>query len=92
MNNIALCIMLLIMFMILIKIYYTISININDTSYYEKFKQFDLVKILLNNNKLSQPVDTKNKILFITYDNRDEPYIDIHNANINEYVNKWNYE
>jgi len=30
--------------------------------------------------------------LFITFDNRNIKYIDIHNENITEYVKKWNYE
>lgn len=65
----------------------------NDTDYYEKFSKENMISKLINNNRLIKPIEKKNKILFITYDNRyQEEYIKIHNYNINKYVEKYGYE
>lgn len=62
-----------------------------DYDYFDKFSQKIIYK-LINNNKLNTPIIKKNKILFITYDNRyEEEYIQIHNYNIKKYVDKYNY-
>jgi hypothetical protein len=48
---------------------------------------------LLNNNLRDKPLEKKNKILIITYDNRtNTKYIQLHNDNLNEYAKKWNIE
>ena len=48
---------------------------------------------LINNNRLSSINKKKNKILFITYDNREnQEYVLIHNSVINNYVKKFGYE
>ena len=68
-------------------------ILMNDYIYYEKFLQSDTITKLINNNKKKKNVNKKNKILFITYDNRyQEEYVKIHNYNINQYVDKWDYK
>ena len=64
----------------------------NDYDYFEKFSQ-KIISKLINNNRLEQPLVKKNKILFITYDNRyQEEYVSIHNNNIKKYVKKHGYE
>lgn len=64
----------------------------NDYDYFKKFSQKKLSK-LLNNNKREKPINKKNKILFITYDNRyNEQYVLIHNYNIKKYADKYDYE
>jgi uncharacterized protein YxeA len=69
------------------------KISIDDSNYYNKFYKSEKMNNLINNNKLNIPKEKKNKILFITYDNRyNEDYVSIHNANINKYVKKFNYE
>lgn len=72
------------------------EILLNDYKYFEKFSQKQLVTKLINNNY--NPTETnlnlgkKNKILFITYDNRyDLEYVQIHNQNIQKYVEKYGY-
>jgi len=65
----------------------------NDLEYYNKFYKSKKMESLINNNKIELSNNKKNKILFITYDNRDnQDYVLIHNSNINEYVKKFNYE
>ena len=65
---------------------------LNDYDYFEKFSQ-KIISKLINNNRLEKPIIKKNKILFITYDNRyKEEYVLIHNYNIKKYVEKYDYE
>lgn len=64
-----------------------------DLKYFNKFYNSKKMNSLINNNKLNSMNIKKNKILFITYDNREsQDYVSIHNSNINEYVKKFNYE
>jgi len=69
-------------------------ILLNDIKYFNKFSKINnSLSKLVNNNKLNIPNQTKNKILFISYDNRyNENYIMIHNDNILKYTQKYNYE
>lgn len=65
----------------------------NDLEFYNKFYKSKKINNLINNNKLKVPKQKKNKILFITYENRvNLQYVKIHNSNINEYVKKYKYE
>lgn len=65
----------------------------NDLNYLNKFNGSKKMNSLINNNKLNFTNNKKNKILFITYDDRErQDYVSIHNSNINEYVKKFNYE
>lgn len=65
----------------------------NDYDYFEKFSNKKIITELINNNKLNKPINKKNKILFITYDNRyQEEYVLIHNYNIKKYTEKYDYE
>ena len=65
----------------------------NDKKYFEKMYQSKKINELVNNNMLKNPIKRKNKILFITYDNRYQlKYVSIHNDNLNKYVKKYNYE
>jgi len=64
-----------------------------DYNYFEKFSEKNNIEKIINNNKLKKPLNKKNKILFITYDNRyQEEYVLIHNYNIKKYAEKYNYE
>lgn len=70
------------------------DILLNDYKYFEKFAQKQLISKLINNNYNPTNVNLKrkNKILFITYDNRkDLEYVEIHNQNIQKYVEKYGY-
>jgi hypothetical protein len=54
--------------------------------YFELLKQEKIVDKLLNNNKLEKPIEKKNKILIITFDDRpDITYIKLHNKNFKDY-------
>lgn len=66
----------------------------SDVKYFNKFYKSKKMVTLINNNKLDLIVpNKKNKILFITYDNRENnEYLLIHNTNINDYVKKYGYE
>lgn len=64
-----------------------------DNEYFEKFSQKKVISKLINNNRLDKPLNKKNKILFITYDNRyKEEYVSIHNYNMRSYTEKYGYE
>jgi hypothetical protein len=72
---------------------YNNIINENDNKYFKNFYKKNNIDKLINNNKLKIPIKKKNKILFITYDNRyQEEYVLIHNYNINKYTEKYGYE
>lgn len=65
----------------------------DDLKYYKKFYKSNKFDMLINNNRLSVPINKKNKILFVTYDNRiDQKYLKLHNYNIESYVKKFGYE
>jgi hypothetical protein len=65
----------------------------DDINYFKKFYKSKKINKLVNNNKLFTNIEKKNKILFITYDNRIlQEYLLLHNNNIKEYVKKYNYE
>ena len=69
-----------------------IFIEHNDEEYFHKFKH-KLISNLESNNKLSKPINKKNRILIITYDNRSNlPYINLHNTNLNSYAKKWGFK
>lgn len=63
----------------------------DDNNYFKKFNNSTVITNLINNNKITK-LNKKNKILIITYDNRKENYIHLHNLNITNYVKKYNYE
>lgn len=95
-NNINMKILiLLVIFLIIIYIYLLTEDNViwyNDKEYFNKFKN-RIISNLESNNKLVVPIQKKNHILIITYDNRTNiPYIILHNKNLNEYVHKWNFQ
>lgn len=70
-----------------------LKILLDDLEYYKKFYKSKKIDSLINNNKLKSIKIKKNKILFITFDNRkNQEYVQIHNANINKYVEKFGYE
>lgn len=62
-----------------------------DDDYNNKFSITAPFTALLGNNKMQKPLKIKNKIIFITFENRNGEYIDIHNMNISQYVQRWNY-
>lgn len=64
-----------------------------DYDYFEKFSQKRVISKLINNNRIIEPIVKKNKILFITYDNRyKEEYVLIHNYNMKKYTEQYDYE
>lgn len=70
--------------------------DINLLKLYQKIKLSDL----LNNNKnINNPEvseearkNNKYKIAFLTYEDRNEEYIKMHNSNVKLYCDKWGYE
>jgi hypothetical protein len=67
-------------------------ISKDDSEYFAQFStKNQIFTKLINNNLLSIPTEKKNKILFITFDNRNADYITLHNKNITSYTNKWEY-
>jgi hypothetical protein len=73
--------------------YYNEYVHIKDDEFYKKFYKKIIMTNILNNNLIENPTQKKNNILFVTFDNRENiEYINIHNKNIQIYVDKWNYE
>jgi len=70
-----------------------LRILLNDLEYYKKFNKSKKIDGLINNNKLKSFNKKKNKILFVSFDNREnQQYVKIHNSNIIKYVKKYGYE
>lgn len=68
-------------------------VMMNDKNYFEKFSSKYILTKLINNNLRRTPLEKKNKILIISYDNRkNEKYIKLHNHNLKEYVKKYDYK
>lgn len=63
----------------------------NDIQYFKKFKNNNTMKQLLNNNMLGIKTAKKNRILFVTYENRDNEYTKLHDASMEAYCKKWGY-
>lgn len=69
-----------------------LKILLDDLEYYKKFYKSKKIDSLINKNKLKSS-KKKNRILFVTFDNREnQEYVKIHNSNITEYVKKFGYE
>ncbi|AYV77981.1 MAG: putative glycosyltransferase [Edafosvirus sp.] len=69
---------------VLLNIYY------NDILYYYRILNTNIVR---NNNLITKPINKKNKILIITFDNRPTlEYVIEHNKNLSQYSQKWKYE
>jgi hypothetical protein len=62
----------------------------DDFAYFikSKFNQ----NYLLNNNLLDKPEQKKSRFAIITFENRKDKYTDLHNKNIQNYCDKWNYK
>lgn len=68
------------------------QISNDDSKYFSKFiSSNQIFSKLIDKNLLDKPIKKKNKILFITFDNRKAEYINIHNNNLQKYANKFNY-
>lgn len=92
MKELLLCVLIVLIIMLVYIVTDTSIIRYNDNKYFEKFRS-KLISKLKHSNKLDIPVNKKNKILIITYDNRPNlSYIKLHNKNLYEYAIKWNYE
>lgn len=64
-----------------------------DTLYAAKAQWNKFFYSLKNKNLLDKPLEKKNKVAIITFENRNkEEYIEIHNKNILEYCKKWGYD
>lgn len=76
--------------------YETKIIDENDNNLLKLYYNAKLSKLLNNNmkniKKISSDDKDKYKIAFVTFENRNEPYVEIHNNNINNYCKKWGYE
>lgn len=69
------------------------KIKDNDDKYFKKFYNSKNILNLINNNPVKNKTNKKNRILFITYENRDQlEYVIVHNKNINNYAKKYKYE
>jgi hypothetical protein len=69
------------------------DIDIDDKNYFDKFETDNQIFTkLINNNLTVEFDDKKNKILFITFDNRESDYLTLHNKNLQNYVDKYNYD
>jgi len=70
-----------------------LKILFDDLEYHKKFNKSKKLNSLINSNKFKSNDKKKNRILFVTFDNREnQEYVKIHNSNIIEYVNKFGYE
>lgn len=71
-----------------------VNIAIDDIDYFINNRKGSTdFALLKDNNKLNILKNKKNSFLFISFDNRkDIMYLDKHNENIDEYVNKYGYE
>lgn len=67
----------------------------NDVNLYLIYKKAKLSSLINNNKKniteLSKPY-LKYKIAFITFENREEEYINLHDINVKKYCDKWKYD
>lgn len=64
-----------------------------DKNYFELLKNEKITSKLINKNLLLKPIDKKNKILIITFDDRPNiTYIKNHNENFKNYADKYGYE
>jgi hypothetical protein len=69
------------------------NLTIYDLKYVDMLKEGRIITKLNNNNKLLNQINKKNKILIITFDDRQNlQYIRIHNINFMRYVQKHGYE
>jgi hypothetical protein len=69
------------------------SLSQYDTKYFELLKNEKITSKLINKNILSKPINKKNKILIITFDDRPNvTYINKHNENFKNYADKHGYE
>lgn len=67
----------------------------NDAQLQRMYKQARFTKLLDNNKKSLEEINKKApnyKIAFVTFEDRDEEYIRLHNKNVKEYCDKWGYE
>lgn len=67
----------------------------NDAKLYLLYKKARFSSLLNNNKKkiiniMENP--QKYKICFVTFEDRNEEYIDLHNKNVKKYCDKWGYE
>jgi hypothetical protein len=70
-------------------------IRSNDAKLYLVYRKARLSSLLDNNKKkVSQLINQpkKYRICFVTYEDRNEEYIDLHNKNAKKYCDKWGYE
>jgi hypothetical protein len=71
------------------------QVIINDAKLYVIYKKAKLSSLLDNNKKnITDIMNSKKKykICFVTFEDRNEEYIDLHNKNIQKYCEKWGYE
>jgi len=83
---------MMVVLVVLLTMFFNISniyVWLRDMHLLYNYRTLNIVEILQNNNKKIIPKNKKNKILIITYDNRNDDYIQLHNANFINYCNKW---
>jgi hypothetical protein len=72
--------------------FYT-SLSKYENDYILLLNQTRVITQLTNNNILTKPIEKKNKILIITFDDRPNiDYIKIHNTNFSKYASKYNID
>lgn len=79
-----------------VKIYYNDpilnKIQQNDDQLFNIYKTAKLSELLNNNIRMSNIPIKKKKIAFVTFEDRSDKYIDLHNENVMKYCQKWNYD
>jgi hypothetical protein len=94
MNNFIFILFILIFFFIIKFIISHLYIYNQNNIYLKNVRHPSKVNLpqLISNNKLKKPLQTRNKILIITFDNRNDNYITAHNNNLKKYSKKWNID
>jgi hypothetical protein len=64
-----------------------------DQNYFSLLRNQKIISQIKENNKLTTPINKKNRILIITFDDRKNvEYINLHNKFFTEYAEKYGYE
>ena len=71
------------------------KVRYNDGKLYLKYRKARISSLLDNNKKSLEKINdypTKFKIAFLTFDNRKDDFIMMHNSNVKKYCEKWGYD
>lgn len=62
-----------------------------DTDMLKLYKKANMSE-LVNNNRTDEYTNIPYKIAFVTFEDRKDDYIDLHNKNVEKYCKKWSYD